>query len=1113
MDDRKPRPHRPVLRTPPQAAVRIVASLRRFVSTRTSVIALGFVLAGFLGASVDALASGAPLHIPTQAVWLYLPLVVFVTIRWGLLRGLAVGLASIFFVLWFVVAPLGTPFASDPMAVALLTAAGGGMLATALTVAKLNHRRLLAERRGRAEAESLADIGHRISASLDLQEVLRATAESAHRLVRADVTYIALIRGSRSLEVAAAVGNRTALLHGHLVPALEGLSGAVLENGRPVRVHWDDPAAAPQSRPAIPEGMAAEGIVSTLGVPILRASEVVGVFWVHSRTHREFADAEVSLLGRLATQAGVAIANAKAHAAEREARAEVEALLAATASLGIQAEPEAVLRTLVEQATAMTDAERAVYLVRRDGTYVAPTHRVDDAWLEDGLEWDLREVSRQAWETGIPYRSNRVEQDPNPNPASTGRYELRSQLSAPLLGPEKERLGVITLGNSRRPEGFSERDERLLTAICETGAAVLLRAQEVAHRLLAEQSAERRRQEIEGLLAAADRLNSAVDPGEVLRQVLEITADLLAVERAGLAINEGDQALRQYTLIDGVWCADNPSLQLDESLAGWVMRHGRPYRTSDLTDNSPAFPPASSRSTPTRALCVPIASATGHVLGCLQLFNRRDGEDFSDDDQHLAEGIAHHAAVALERVRLEDQLRRQAFSDALTGLANRARFLDRLGDALDALPGRETGVAVLFVDLDGFKVINDSLGHPTGDALLKAVGERLAGHQRATNSVARFGGDEFAVLLEDIGEPEEALVIAGRILTDISRPFSLARHRGVFLTASVGIAVRDSAGPPASAEELLREADIALYEAKEAGKARAMVFADAMGRRVSERLELQTDLQHAVERGGLRLVYQPVVELATGQIVGAEALVRWEHPRRGRLDPHAFIPIAEETGLILPIGLWTLEAACRQAAKWRLSGSEASPFRISVNLSPLQLEPADLVEEVSRILRETGLEPNLLQLEITETAVMRQTESTLAKLTALKELGVHLALDDFGTGYSSLSYLQRLPVDTVKIDQSFMQGLSSGSSTAAIVRAVISLAHALGVAVTAEGIETADQAAFLSVLGCDQAQGFYFSKPGPAEAVTSLLRNRAQVFSVPRIGGYHVAPNEPGVAR
>jgi diguanylate cyclase (GGDEF)-like protein/PAS domain S-box-containing protein len=437
-----------------------------------------------------------------------------------------------------------------------------------------------------------------------------------------------------------------------------------------------------------------------------------------------------------------------------------------------------------------------------------------------------------------------------------------------------------------------------------------------------------------------------------------------------------------------------------------------------------------------------------------------------------------------ERKALEERLRQQAFTDDLTGLPNRALFLDRLAHALAIADQHGTTVAALFLDLDSFKLINDSLGHAAGDELLTAVAARLRRALRPTDTLARFGGDEFTVLLEDVATPAAALDEAARLLDALRTPFALA-DREVFVSTSIGVAV-SAAGT--SAEAQLRQADIALYQAKAAGKAQAALFQAEMSEAVIARLALGTDLRRAVEREEFTLHYQPEVDLRTGVLAGLEALVRWRHPERGWIPPAEFIPLAEETGLILALGRWVLSAACRQVAAWQALRPKEPPLVVSVNVSARQLLQDDFVAAVQATLRATGLPPACLRLEITESLVMENLTAANTALDRLKALGVGLAIDDFGTGYSSLSYLRRLPVDTVKIDRSFVQELDTDAGTVAIVRAVVTLAHTLGMAVTAEGVETAEQLAQVRALCCDRAQGYYFARPLPAREIPRVLR-------------------------
>ena len=433
--------------------------------------------------------------------------------------------------------------------------------------------------------------------------------------------------------------------------------------------------------------------------------------------------------------------------------------------------------------------------------------------------------------------------------------------------------------------------------------------------------------------------------------------------------------------------------------------------------------------------------------------------------------------------RLE-QLTRQAFRDPLTNLPNRALFMDRLTHGLTRAQRRHEHLAVLFLDLDRFKVVNDTLGHSVGDQLLVEVSRRLTSALRPGDTVARLGGDEFGILLEDVADAETAEAVALRIEESLGTPYRF-EGREVFVTASIGIALSSAKlGLP---EEILRDADLAMYHAKAKGKARHEVFDGSMSAPALDRMDLEMDLRSAISRHEFRLHYQPILRLDTGKITEVEALIRWQHEKRGLLQPDEFIGLTEETGLIVPIGQWVLSEACKQARLWQVEYPTTPPLVMSVNLSAKQFQNPKLVEEITQALDESGLAPSCLKLEITESTVMQDAPVTLTKLTELKELGVRLAIDDFGTGYSSLGYLKRFPVDTLKIDRSFVKGLSPDGGDNAIVRAVVTVAKSLNMDVTAEGVETEAQLAELRALGCDRWQGFLFARPVSPERVAPLL--------------------------
>ncbi|MBI1885652.1 MAG: EAL domain-containing protein [Chloroflexi bacterium] len=445
-------------------------------------------------------------------------------------------------------------------------------------------------------------------------------------------------------------------------------------------------------------------------------------------------------------------------------------------------------------------------------------------------------------------------------------------------------------------------------------------------------------------------------------------------------------------------------------------------------------------------------------------------------------------ARTAEQTRAEEQIKYLAYHDPLTGLPNRALLKDRLTVALAQARRKRGMLAVMFVDLDRFKLVNDTVGHAMGDQLLRKFAERLTRVAREGDSLARVGGDEFTVLLPEISVSEDADLVAQRILEASRAPVLLAGHE-FSVTASIGIAVYPGHGEDAVA--LLRNADAAMYRAKEEGRNTFKIFEPVMNARLLARVALEEDLRHALERAEFQLHYQPQVEIQTGTIVGVEALLRWQHPERGSVPPDEFISLAEETGLIIPIGQWVLRTACAQSKAWQNAG--LAPMSMAVNLSPRQFQEPGLIRGIARVLQETGLPAQLLELEITESTAMRDVEFTIAMVEELRAMGVRVSIDDFGTGYSSLGYLKRLPVDSVKIDRSFVNDVTADGDDAAIVAAIVGLAQTMNLNTIAEGVETEEQLAFLKNLNCDFVQGFLFSKAVPAETFAKMLAEQRQL--------------------
>jgi len=572
---------------------------------------------------------------------------------------------------------------------------------------------------------------------------------------------------------------------------------------------------------------------------------------------------------------------------------------------------------------------------------------------------------------------------------------------------------------------------------------------------------------------------------EIARQELFIEKD-----RAQVTLNSiGDAVLSTDTLGNVVYLN-----VVAEHMTGWSRKEAVGHPLSDVfqiidgVTHKPSPNPME--------LAIRLDKAVGLTANCILV--RRDGHESAIEDSaapiHDRDGQVTGAVIVFHDVSMAraavQEMSHLAQHDALTDLPNRLLLNDRLAQAISLARRNHHLLAVLFLDLDGFKNINDSLGHSIGDKLLQSVSTRLLACVRKSDTVSRQGGDEFVILLPEVAHAADAAISAEKILIDLKKTHSIGEHR-LHVTASIGVSTYPGNGD--DAESLIKNADTAMYHAKQCGRDNYQFFKPDMSLRAVERQSLEGQLRYALERQELLLQYQPKVNLKTGAIAGVEALLRWQHPQRGLLLPGQFLTIAEDTGMIIAIGQWVLREACRQTREWLDAGLLAVP--VSANISSLEFRSEQFLEHVQAALKHTRLDPRYLELELTETVLMRHAESTTYMLGKLKAIGVRLAVDDFGTGYSSLSYLTRFPIDSLKLDQSFVHNIITGSNDVIVISSVISMAKSLKQSVIAEGVETIEQLAFLQGHGCDEAQGYYFSRPADVNQFANLLETpRQQLF-------------------
>jgi diguanylate cyclase (GGDEF)-like protein len=659
--------------------------------------------------------------------------------------------------------------------------------------------------------------------------------------------------------------------------------------------------------------------------------------------------------------------------------------------------------------------------------------------------------------------------------------------------------GVLVLG--RRNSGFTAEEVCLLRGM----ARVLELSFQSLHVIESERRAALENDRLVGSLHERERLleqlsqiQRAIARRAPLDQIMDtVTAgarELLGVEMAGLNLLEyDDRTLASMTACAGFAPEVVARLQRVPlpafGVSGLAILGDELVQVEDYA-SSPIAVPEATRASLKSAMAVPVHE-NGAVVGSLVVGTFDTAREWDKSSQEILSAFAEHVSLAITDAKTLEAMN-QAFLDSLTGLASRALFMTRMETAFTEAAFTETGdetdkqaggVAALFVDLDRFKVVNDSLGHAAGDLLLVEVARRIQGCLRDGDTAARLGGDEFAVLLPAVANVDEVVPVARRILEALREPFNLG-DKETFVSSSIGIAYSEAAGH--DAQELMVRADLAMYQAKKLGKDRYEIFEPAMQAVFQAALEMEADLRRAVVRHEFELRYQPIVHLRTGEISGLEALVRWKHPDRGIIPPLEFIPLAEETGMIIPIGDWVLREACRQAARWN-EQLDGRMLTVSVNLSAVQLDQGNLPEMVTSALQESGLPAKCLVIELTESLLVDHRDSTLTQLEAVKAMGVRLAIDDFGTGYSSLAYLRRFPVDIIKIDKSFVDDVGDEPAAAALTLGIIQLGQALHLSTIAEGIEDLGQLNELADGNCELGQGYYFAEPLTDTAMGELL--------------------------